>query len=109
MATLLSYGGCQARERPWPKIQVWPYLTYCGPRNSWLLLLIHAQLFLHSLPLSLPHEEVPMKLQRPTLLVFLGLALAAGATLWGCGQQDRLGSPVGVDFARQSTPLAAGS
>src|SRR5437867_184705 len=55
------------------------------------------------------HEEVSMKLQRSPLLVLLGLALAAGATLWGCGRQDRLGSPVGVELCRTSTPTVASS
>ena len=50
-----------------------------------------------------------MKLQRSPLLVLLGLALAAGATLWGCGRQDRLGSPFGVELSRTSTPTAASS
>src|SRR5439155_9474967 len=74
-------------------------------RDSWRLLSTYSQLSF-SQP---PHEEVSMKLQRSLLLVLLGLALAAGATLWGCGRQDRLGSPVGVDLSRTSTPTAASS
>src|SRR5437762_1459924 len=90
-------------KKPWPMVPGLAILNGTRRRDSWRLLLTYTQLSF-SQP---PHEEVSMKLQRSPLLVLLGLALAAGATLWGCGRQDRLGSPVGVDLSRTSTPTAS--